>query len=411
MPFVSDSGDAGPRSRLAMEDSMPRSARTSALLIVAAFAVAGCGQGQPPAPAAPPPPTVTVANPAKRVIVDQDEYVGRFVAVDAVEVRARVSGYLEKVHFTDGQNVKEGDLLFTIDRRPFQTALEQARANLAQARANLAFTESDLARAQQLVRDRTITEQVYDQRTQAKRVAEASVAANEAAVRQAELDLQFTELRSPVTGRIGDRRVSPGNLVTGGTGTTTLLATIVSTDPIRFEFTFDEASLLRYERLSKQSRDGEAWGAATPVMLKLIDEKDFAHRGRMDFVDNVIERASGTIRARAVFANADNLFTPGMFARVQVPGSLPYDALLLPEAAIGTEQARKYVLALGDDNTVRQQYVTLGDVHEDMRVIKSGVSASDRVVVNGLMRAKPGGKVTPQEQGAGSGAGPQAKSN
>jgi membrane fusion protein, multidrug efflux system len=404
-------GDAGLGARLATENAMPRSVRTSALLVVAAVAVAGCGQGQPPAPAAPPPPTVTIANPTKRVIVDQDEYVGRFVAVDAVEVRARVSGYLDKVHFTDGQNVREGDLLFTIDRRPFQTALEQARANLAQARANLAFTESDLGRAQQLVRDRTITEQTFDQRTQAKRVAEAAVAANEAAVRQAELDLQFTELRSPVTGRIGDRRVSPGNLVTGGTGTTTLLASIVSTDPIRFEFTFDEASLLRYERLTKQSKDGEAWGAATPVMLKLIDEKDFAHRGRMDFVDNVIDRASGTIRARAVFANADSLFTPGMFARVQVPGSVPYEALLVPEAAIGTEQARKYVLTVGDDNAVKQQYVSLGDVHDELRVVKSGVSANDRIIVNGLMRARPGAKVTPQEQGARPGAGPQAKNN
>jgi membrane fusion protein, multidrug efflux system len=391
---------------------MPRSVCTPfALVAIAASALAGCGQGQQPTQAAPTPPTVTVANPIKRPIVDHDEYVGRFVAVDSVEVRSRVSGYLDSVHFKDGDTVKQGALLFTIDRRPFQTALEQARANLAQARANLAFTESDLGRAQQLVRDRTIAEQTFDQRVQAKRVAEASVAANEAAVRQAELDLQFTELRAPVGGKIGDRRVSPGNLVTGGTGTTTLLATIVSTDPIRFEFTFDEASLLRYERLTKQSKDGEAWGAATPVMLKLIDEKDFAHRGRMDFVDNVIERASGTIRARAVFANADSLFTPGMFARVQVPGSLPYDALLVPEAAIGTEQARKYVLVVGDDNTVKQQYVSLGDVHDDLRVIKSGVSANDRVIVNGLMRARPGGKVTPQEQGAAPGAGPQAKSN
>jgi multidrug efflux system membrane fusion protein len=390
---------------------MPRSVRTPALLIVAAFALAGCGQGQQPAQGQPPPPTVTVAKPAQRPIVDHDEYVGRFVAVDSVEVRARVSGYLEAVHFKDGDTVKQGDLLFTIDRRPFQTALEQARANVAQARANLAFTESDLARAQQLVRDRTITEQTFDQRTQAKRVAEASVAANEAAVRQAELDLQFTELRAAVTGRIGDRRVSPGNLVTGGTGTTTLLATIVSTDPIRFEFTFDEASLLRYERLSKQSKDGEAWGAATPVMLKLIDEKDFAHRGRMDFIDNVIDRASGTIRARAVFANSDGLFTSGMFARVQVPGSLPYEALLVPDAAIGTEQARKYVLTVGDDNVVKQQYVSLGEVHDDMRVVKSGIAANDRVIVNGLLRARPGAKVTPEEQGAGAGAGPQAKSN
>jgi RND family efflux transporter MFP subunit len=394
---------------------MPRPVRTplAAALAVAALVLAGCGQGQQPARAPAPPPTVTVANPVKRVIVDHDEYVGRFVAVDAVEIRARVSGYLDKIHFTDGQAVDQGDLLVTIDRRPFQTALDQARANLAQAKANLAFTESDLGRAQQLVRDRTITEQTFDQRTQAKRVAEASVAANEAAVRQAELDLQFTELRAPVSGRIGDRRVSPGNLVTGGTGTTTMLATIVSTAPIRFEFTFDEASLLRYERLSKQSKEGEAWGAATPVMLMLIDEKDFSHRGRMDFVDNVIDRSSGTIRARAVFPNADGLFTPGMFARVQVPGSLPYEALLVPDAAIGTEQARKYLLVVGDDNVVKQQYVTLGQVEGAMRVIKSGLAADDRVVVNGLMRARPGGKVTPQEQGAGpsAGAGSQAKSN
>jgi RND family efflux transporter MFP subunit len=394
---------------------MPRPVRTplAAALAVAALVLAGCGQGQQPARAPAPPPTVTVANPVKRVIVDHDEYVGRFVAVDAVEIRARVSGYLDKIHFTDGQAVNQGDLLVTIDRRPFQTALDQARANLAQAKANLAFTESDLGRAQQLVRDRTITEQTFDQRTQAKRVAEASVAANEAAVRQAELDMQFTELRAPVSGRIGDRRVSPGNLVTGGTGTTTMLATIVSTAPIRFEFTFDEASLLRYERLSKQSKEGEAWGAATPVMLMLIDEKDFSHRGRMDFVDNVIDRSSGTIRARAVFPNAEGLFTPGMFARVQVPGSLPYEALLVPDAAIGTEQARKYLLVVGDDNVVKQQYVTLGQVEGAMRVIKSGLAADDRVVVNGLMRARPGGKVTPQEQGAApsAGAGSQAKSN
>src|SRR5215475_10127345 len=221
----------------------------------AALLLVGCGES-PQKQTSAPPPAVTVTNPVKRVVIDEDEYVGRFVAVDSVEVRARVSGYLDRIDFTDGQMVKQGDLLFTVDKRPFQTALDQAKANLAQARANLAFADADLARGAQLVRERTITEQTFDQRTQAKRVAEAAVQAQEAAVRQASLDLEFTELRAPVAGRIGDRRVSPGNLVTGGTaGNTSLLATIVSTDPIRFEFTFDEASYLRYERLAQGGRD------------------------------------------------------------------------------------------------------------------------------------------------------------
>jgi RND family efflux transporter MFP subunit len=365
------------------------------LLLVAAT---GCSDNRQQA-AAPPPPEVTVAQPIRRTITDQDEYVGRFVAIDAVEVRARVSGYLEKVQFQDGQIVKQGDLLFTIDPRPFRNALDQARAAVAQSKATLAFAEADLRRGQQLVRDKTITEQTFDQRLQATRNAEASVASNEAAVRQAELDLQFTELRAPVTGRIGDRRVSPGNLVTGGTtGNTTMLATIVSTDPIRFEFTFDEASYLRYERLAGGARDGTSRGLSTEVMLKLIDEPDFQHRGRMDFVDNVIDRATGTIRGRAVFANSDGLFTPGMFARVQVPGSQPYQALMLSDAAIGTEQTRKYVLVVASDGTANQRYVSLGPVVDGLRVVKDGISADDRVIVNGLMRARPGQKVTPKEQ-------------
>jgi RND family efflux transporter MFP subunit len=356
---------------------------------------------------------VTIAKPTKRTIVDKDEYVGRFIPVDSVEVRARVSGYLDQIHFTDGQLVKKGDLLFTIDQRPFQTALEQARANLAQARANLAFTEADLGRAQQLVRDRTITEQTFDQRTQAKKVAEASVAANEAAVHAAELDLQFTELRAPVAGRIGDRRVSPGNLVTGGTGgNTTLLATIVSLDPIRFEFTFDEAAYLRYTRLTGNVHDvANRRDNRIKVTLKLLDEKDFAHEGAIDFVDNVIDRSSGTIRGRAVFENAKGLFTPGMFARIRVPASEPYEALLVPDEAIGTEQVRKFVYVIDKDNVAHVKYVTLGDVTDGLRTIKQGLTADDRVVVNGLMRVRPGSKVTPQEAGTPTKPGPTAKAS
>ncbi len=393
--------------------SHPPYSRLAAAVILLAPALAGCGQGQPPGSGPPPPSTVTVAKPVERSVVDQDEYVGRFVAVDSVEVRARVSGYLDQIHFRDGQMVKQGDLLFTIDKRPFQNTVAQARGTLAQAKANLAFTEADLERAKQLVRDRTITEQTFDQRTQAQRSAAASVASNEAAVRQAELDLEFTELRAPIAGRIGDRRVSRGNLVTGGTGATTMLANIVSLDPIRFEFTMDEASYLRYERFSSSGKEVTGRDGGVIVELKLLDEKTFEHRGYMDFVDNTIDRSSGTIRGRASFSNPDAVLTPGMFGRIRVPGSPTYNALLLPDAAIGTEQIRKFVLVVGDDNTAVQRYVTLGPLSDDnLRIIKDGIKASDRVIVNGLMRVRPGQKVTPQEQGTAPAgpAGPQAKS-
>jgi len=378
-----------------------------AIAIIAPVLVA-CGQDQTP-PAAPPPPSVTVAKPVQRNIVDRDEYVGRFVAVDAVEVRARVSGYLDQVHFRDGQLVKTGDLLFTIDRRPFENALEQAKANLAQAEANAAFAQADLQRAKSLVKDRAISEQTFDQRVQAARSADANMKAQQAAVAQAELDLQFTELRAPVDGRIGDRRVSPGNLVTGGSaGGTTLLATIVSTDPIRFEFTFDEAAYLRYERAALSARKGAENGKVT-VSLRLLDEAEFKHEGRIDFVDNVIDRSSGTIRGRAEFSNAEGLFTPGMFARVRVPASAPYDALLVPDVAIGTEQIRKYVYVVGPDDTAQRRYVTLGPlIDRTLRVVRDGISADDNVIVNGLTALRPNQKVTPQAQGEKPKAAPKA---
>ncbi|MFZ3224939.1 MAG: efflux RND transporter periplasmic adaptor subunit [Xanthobacteraceae bacterium] len=415
---------------------------TARLAVLPATAVllvtlAGCDRGGQQH-AAFPPPTVTVAKPVQRTVVDYDEYVGRFVAVDSVEIRSRLSGYLSAIHFTDGQMVKKGDLLFTIDRRPFEIALEQMKANLAQARANLSFAQADLQRGQALLTNKTITEQTYDQRTQAKNVAEASVAAQEAMVNSAELDLdQYSELRAPIDGRIGDRRVSVGNLITGGAGgNTTLLASIVSVDPIRFEFTFDEASYLRYERFAKnrkpaqaadppsappsdkqvaqqtvqqadppsdpQATDQRQGGVDTgvPVSLKLIDEKDFDHSGKIDFVDNAISTSSGTIRGRAIFANPNGIFVPGMFGRIRVPGSPPHLALLIPDAAIGSEQARKYVLVVDDSGTVRQKYVTLGQLDGGLRVVRDGLLPTDSVIVNGLMHAQPGIKVKPEEQSA-----------
>ena len=377
---------------------MLRSLRRLTILLLLAPVLAACGESQSqPQAAAPPPPQVTIAKPTSKMIADQDEYVGRFVAVESVEVRARVPGYLEAIHFQDGQLVKAGDLLFTIDRRPFQIALAQAQASLAQAKATLAFADSDLTRAQSVTIGSVITQQTFDQRTQAKRSAEAAVAAQQAAERQAALDLEFTELRAPVSGRIGDRRVSTGNLVTGGTsGNTSLLATIESIDPIRVEFTLDEASYLRYGDLATDAA-GANRGLALPVKLKLLGESVFSHEGKMDFVDNAVDRSSGTIRARAVLANPDGRFTPGMFARVRMAAAPPKNELLVPDAAIGAEQVRKFVLVVDAENVARPKYVTLGPVVDGLRVITQGLTPDDNVIINGLMRARPGAKVTPQQ--------------
>lgn len=359
---------------------------------------AACGEQKAPAAgAAPPPPKVSVAKPVQKKVTERDEYVGRFVAFDYVEVRARVSGYLEKIHFKDGQLVKQGDPLFTIDPRPFKAAVAQAKASIEQAKANRAFAESDLKRGESLRAGTTITQQALDQRMQASRVAAAAVTAQQAGLEQAELDLSFTELTAPISGRIGDRRVSVGNLVSGGaSGSTTLLATIASIDPIRFEFTMDEASYLRYLRIAGGKASAEAdRGMTLPVQLKLIDEDKFSHEGKIDFVDNAIDRSSGTIRGRALFANADSKLTPGMFGRIQIATSAPVAALLVPDAAIATEQVRKFVYVLDADNVAHPKYVKLGQLVDGLRVVE-GIEPDDTIVVNGLMRVRPGVKVAPE---------------
>ena len=365
--------------------------------VAAGLTLAGCSEPQQ-AQQAPPPPSVTVAKPTTRSITDFDEYVGRFQAIDDVQIYARVSGYLQTIDFKDGELVKQGQLLFTIDPRPFQVALDQAKANLARSQADLDFAQSDLERAQTLIQDKTstvISKQTFDQRLQSERSARASVAAAQAAVDAAALDLDFTKLTSPVAGRIGDRKVSVGNLVTGGSGgtnTNTLLATVVSLDPIYFEFTYDEASFLRYQQMAKAL--GQT--GSIPVRLALINEKEFTHEGTLDFVDNQISRETGTIRGRATFKNPIAAFTPGMFGRIEVPSSAPHDELLVPDVAIGTEQTRKfvYVMQPGDaPQAPKITYVTLGRQFDGQRVITSGLKPDDLVVVNGLMRIRPGTQV------------------
>jgi RND family efflux transporter MFP subunit len=369
-------------------------ARAPLLVLAAALSTAGCERSKPTAQKGPPPPPkVTVASPLKRVVARQDEYVGRFVASDSVEVRTRVSGYLAGVHFRDGEMVEKGALLFTIDRRPYEIAHEQARASLEQARANLELAESELTRARELAVGSTITRQTLDQRIAARRAAEAGVMAQTAAVGQAALDLEYTMLKAPMKGRIGDRRISVGNYVTAATtANSTVLATIQAIDPIRIEYTLDEAAYLRFMR----SRNERAAGSEVAVTLKLLDEKTFAHKGSMDFMDNAMNRSSATIRGRAEVANPQGLFAPGMFARVRLAMTEPAPTLLVPDTAIGSEQVRKYVMVVGDDGVVKPSYVELGGLHDGLRIIESGLAATDRLVIEGLIRVRPGMKVDPE---------------
>ena len=340
--------------------------------------------------------TATVERGDVRVVISA---TGTLRATTTVDVGSQVSGQVLDVLVDFNDRVTKGQPIATLDPAPLATRLRQAQADLANA---------DLKRAEELIDRKTISEAIFEQRVQAKRAADAQVQSAEANVRMAALNLEFTELRSPVDGRIGDRRVSPGNLVIGGSQpSTTLLATVVSTDPIRFEFTFDEQAFLRYSRLADDGTSIDKRGVE--VELRLLDEASFGHKGKLDFIDNVINETSGTIRGRAVFANPDGLFTPGMFARVRVPASRPFEALLVPDSAIGTEQIRKFVYVVDGENTVRQKYVTLGPLDNGMRVVQKGIEATDRVIVNGMVRARPGIKVTPQTEGEKPATPPAAK--
>jgi RND family efflux transporter MFP subunit len=346
---------------------------------------------------APPAPVVTVANPIHKKIVEWDEYPGQFTAVDAIDVRARVSGYLEQIHFTDGQMVKQGDLLFTIEKRPFEIALDSAQAQLAEATAQLSLANRNLKRYEKMREGNIVGASDYDDRVEAVSAGKAAVAAAEAQVRQAELDLGYTEIRAPVTGRISRHEVSAGNLITGGyTGNVTLLTTIVSLDPIHFDFDVSEANYLAYQRAAERGVMPSMRDNKIEVFAKLPDEDQWTHKGTLGFLDNQVNETSGTIRARATFPNPDGLFTPGQFGHIRVPGSEPYEAVLLPETAIVTDQSQKIALVVADDGTVGVKILRVGPSYEGMRIIREGLAPTDKVVINGLMRARPGSKVTAQ---------------
>ncbi|MBX2856853.1 MAG: efflux RND transporter periplasmic adaptor subunit [Rhodobacteraceae bacterium] len=351
---------------------------------------------------------VDVAAPLQAKIIDWNEYTGRFEAVERVELRARVSGYLDAIKFRDGQLVKKGEVLFVVDPRPFQAAHSRAEAELQAAQAEQTRAAADLVRGEELVSNRTLSESVLDERRAVKLQSDAQVAIAEAALRTAALDLEFTEVKAPFSGRISATEVDVGNLVTTGE---TELAVLVSINPIHLVFTASEADFLRYSRLNAEGSRPSSRNAANRVEARLIDEQGWPHHGKMDFVDNEIDPNAGTITGRAIFTNDDDLLTPGLFARLRLVGSGEYEAQLLPDTAILSDQARKIVLTLAplaaEDprkpqcgeapcQEVVAKVVTLGAIHRGLRVIKSGLSPEDRVIVSGVQRARPGGLVIPQ---------------
>ncbi len=363
----------------------------AAALMVAQAALAPAAMAQGGPPQAPP---VTVAKPVVKEIVEQDDYTGRFEAADAVELRARVSGYLEAVRFRDGQIVREGDLLFVIDKRLYQSTLARTTAAVNAAQTRLDFARLDFERFERLARSGTAPERQLEQTRQTFQQAQADIAALRADQETARLNLGFTEIRSPLSGRIGRKLVSEGNLVTADQ---TLLATVVSIDPIYLNFDIDERSYIAYTRRVQagEQQSGRA-GAGFDVRAGLLDERDMPRIGRLEFLDNRIDPASGTMRARATFPNKDGLLTPGLFGRVQVPGSNPYKAVLIPEEAIGADQDRRFVWVVADDGTVAIRLIRPGPRIDGYRIVRTGLDGSERIVVVGLQRVRPGGRVTAQ---------------
>lgn len=374
-----------------------------ALVVLIAAAGAGLGgptlfHATPSAPVvAPPPPPVTVSAPMVRDIARWTDFTGQFSAVEQVDVRAQVSGYLTEIHFTDGQVVHKGDLLFVIDQRPYQIALQQAQAQLLTAGAGLDLANKEIARTTVLHRNEFASGETLDQRVQQQRAAVAAVEQAKAAVASAQLNLDFTRITAPVSGRISSHRSSIGNLIAGGqSGTTpTLLTSIVSLDPIHLDFDMSEGDYLTYQRFL-QKQEATKGHVDRTVDARLSDEQGWPRQGTLDFVDNALDRSSGTIHARATLPNPGLFVAPGQFARLRLPTAMKQPTMLLPDDAILTDQNRKLVMTVAQDGTVVPKVVALGPISGGLRVITGGLTDNDRVIINGLVRARPGARVTPQ---------------
>jgi RND family efflux transporter MFP subunit len=366
------------------------------LIVLLAVILSGCGD-KPPQQAAAAPAPVTVAQPTKRTVTDWDEFTGRFEAVEEVQVRARVGGFVTSVEFRDGAFVGTGDLLYVIDARPFEAVAEQAEGQLADARAKAELARRELDRALTLVQTSAVSESIVDQRRQALQAAKAAQLQAEGLLKRAHLDIEFTHVVAPMGGRASRHLVSVGNLVQGseGGGAGTLLTSIVSLDPIYIYFDMDEATYQKNNRLYFEGKRPSSRENPNPVQVTLTGETKPSHDGKVDFLDNRLDVSTGTLRGRAVIPNKDYSILPGQFGRVRLIGSSPYEALLLPDAAIATDQSRKIVFVVKDDDTVEARPVTLGPLDDGLRVIREGLKPEDRVIVDGLQRARVGAKVSP----------------
>jgi len=366
------------------------------MVLLSALALSGCGEKPQPQAAAPPP--VTVAQPVKRTVTDWDEFTGRFEAVEEVQVRARVGGFVTNVEFKDGDMVHAGDLLYIIDPRPFEAVATQADGQLADARGKTELAKRELDRGLNLVQTSAVSEQVVDQRRQALQAAHAAETIAEGALKAAQLNVEFTHVMAPITGRVSRHLVSIGNLVSGSdNGAATLLTTIVSLDPIYIYFDVDEATYLKNNRLWFEGKRPSSRDTPNPIEVALSGETKSSHEGHMDFLDNRLDVSTGTLRSRAVIPNHDLSILPGQFGRVRLIGSSPYEALLLPDTAIATDQSRKIVFVVKDDNTVEARAVELGPLDQGLRVIRTGLKPEDRVIIDGIQRARVGAKVSPHK--------------
>src|ERR1700738_13543 len=371
------------------------------LIVLLAVTLSGCGD-KPQQQAAAAAPPVTVAQPTKRTVTDWDEFTGRFEAIEEVQVKARVGGFVTNVEFKDGDMVRAGDLLYIIDPRPFEAVATQADGQLADARAKMELAKRELDRGLNLVVTSAVSEQVVDQRRQALQAAHAAATIAEGALKAAQLNVEFTHVMAPITGRVSRHLVSIGNLVQGSdNGASTLLTSIVSVDSIYIYFDVDEATYLKNNKLWSEGKRPSSRDTPNPVQVALSGETKPSHEGKMDFLDNRLDVSTATLRSRAVIPNKELSILPGQFGRVRLIGSSPYEALLLPDTAIATDQSRKIVFVVKDDNTVEAKPVTLGPLDEGLRVIRDGLKAEDRVIVDGIQRARVGAKVTPQTAPAG----------